>query len=536
MSKTKAYRSNRVVEQNPWKDPFRWVIIGMIAVGVIVVTVVSLYNRGIPQRYTTALTVGDEKVRVGEYNFYRKSYYDNFLQSNGDYLPYMGLDTSLPLDEQNYSEEQTWADFIREQTVIFLQREIALSNEAQKEGVALTDEEQRLITTYLNNIRSSARANGLSLNAYLDETFGTGVTVSILEKAFERSFLAQSYTEKKNSERQYTQEELDNYYDEHADEVDLVDYRTFQIYPQLPEETAEAEGTGTDEDAGTGDSAAIDGAGDEAADEVSEEAAEAAEAAAEAAEAAAREEAEAGAEAMLAAITDEASFNTLAYEYAEESSKSIYEDPDATLRTGVGQAGVSNTSVSGWLFDSERKAGDKTVLEGDGGFYVLYFIQRAREDYRTASVRHILIQPEQGDEAEATDEQKAAALSEAEAAYDEWQAGERTEESFASLVEKYSQDGGSSANGGLYENIYKGQMVKPFEDWCFAPGRKPGDTGIVETDYGYHIMYYVGEGDVRWETMVKESLETQAYQEMLEESTNQYPVTENSSGMKLVTL
>ncbi|MDR1206637.1 MAG: peptidylprolyl isomerase [Peptococcaceae bacterium] len=529
MSKAKAYQSNRMTEQNPWRDPFRWVIVGMIAVGVIVITVVSLYNRGIPQRYTTALTVGNEKINVGEYNFYRKSYYDNFLQTNGAYLSYMGLDTNLPLDEQSYSEDQTWADFIREQTVIFLQREIALSNEAQKEGVALTDEEQRLITTYLNNIRSSARAGGLSLNAYLEETFGAGVTVGILEKAFERSFLAQSYTEKKSGERQYTQEELDNYYGEHADEIDLVDYRTFQIYPQLPEEAdeeADEEANGAE---GTDDPAAVD----EAAAEATEAAAEAAR---EAAEAAAQEEAKAKAEAMLAAITDEASFNAQAYEYAEESSKTYYEDPDATLQTGVGQISVSGTPVGDWLFDSERKADDKTVLESDGAFHVLYFLRRAREDYRTVSVRHILIQPEQGDEAEATDEQKAAALSEAEAAYDEWLAGEQTEDSFAALVEKYSEDGGSSANGGLYENVYKGQMVKPFEDWCFDSGRKPGDTGIVETDYGYHVMYYVGEGEVRWETVVKESLETQAYQEMLEESVNQYPVEENSSGMKLVTL
>ena len=47
-------------------------------------------------------------------------------------------------------------------------------------------------------------------------------------------------------------------------------------------------------------------------------------------------------------------------------------------------------------------------------------------------------------------------------------------------------------------------MVKPFEDWCFDESRKPGDTGIVESDYGYHVMYYVGEGgnamDYRTET------------------------------------
>ena len=35
-------------------------------------------------------------------------------------------------------------------------------------------------------------------------------------------------------------------------------------------------------------------------------------------------------------------------------------------------------------------------------------------------------------------------------------------------------------------------MVTAFEDWCYASGRKSGDTGIVETEYGYHVMYFVG--------------------------------------------
>ena len=30
----------------------------------------------------------------------------------------------------------------------------------------------------------------------------------------------------------------------------------------------------------------------------------------------------------------------------------------------------------------------------------------------------------------------------------------------------------------------------PFDAWCFDASRQPGDTGIVKTDYGYHIMYF----------------------------------------------
>ena len=37
-----------------------------------------------------------------------------------------------------------------------------------------------------------------------------------------------------------------------------------------------------------------------------------------------------------------------------------------------------------------------------------------------------------------------------------------------------------------------GQMVKPFEEWCFAE-HKIGDIDVVETIYGYHVIYFVGQ-------------------------------------------
>jgi len=39
-----------------------------------------------------------------------------------------------------------------------------------------------------------------------------------------------------------------------------------------------------------------------------------------------------------------------------------------------------------------------------------------------------------------------------------------------------------------------GQMVQEFEDWCFAD-HKEGDTGLVKTQFGYHVMYFVGLAD-----------------------------------------
>ena len=38
-------------------------------------------------------------------------------------------------------------------------------------------------------------------------------------------------------------------------------------------------------------------------------------------------------------------------------------------------------------------------------------------------------------------------------------------------------------------------MADEFDAWCFEDGRKPGDTGMVKTTLGYHIMYFVDTTD-----------------------------------------
>lgn len=126
-------------------------------------------------------------------------------------------------------------------------------------------------------------------------------------------------------------------------------------------------------------------------------------------------------------------------------------------------------------------------------------------DKNVIDVRHILIQPAAGEDGSISDEAWAEAEAEAQRIYEEWLAGEATEETFAEYAIAYSVDGGSTANGGLYEDVYPGQMVIEFNDWCFDDNRQVGDHGIVKTTYGYHIMFFSGVGDyVFWEMQVED--------------------------------
>lgn len=135
-----------------------------------------------------------------------------------------------------------------------------------------------------------------------------------------------------------------------------------------------------------------------------------------------------------------------------------------------------------------------------------------KDDTKLIDIRHILIQPTADADAEVdesgnvvwTEENWAAAEAEAEELLAQWKAGEATEESFAELAKEHSVDG-SASNGGLYTGVYPGQMITEFNDWCFADGRQVGDTGIVKTSYGYHIMYFSGFGDQDYWYLVAES-------------------------------
>lgn len=238
------------------------------------------------------------------------------------------------------------------------------------------------------------------------------------------------------------------------------------------------------------------------------------------------EENRAAAQKMLGEITDEDSFITLAYEYAAPEDKLTFENADATRLQGARYEAIRLNiaeDVADWLFDTARSTGDKHVCETDSYIFVLMIVRTAyREETPLVSARHILISYE--DTANAIREQDPDAetnytrtentftdngleltnqgtdyaievilesYNKARQIYDEFMAGDKTEEAFAILATLYSSDYGAE-EGGLYSDIAKGQMVKPFEDWVYDGSRQPGDVGIVQTDYGWHVIYFVG--------------------------------------------
>lgn len=194
------------------------------------------------------------------------------------------------------------------------------------------------------------------------------------------------------------------------------------------------------------------------------------------------EEAKAKAEAVLAAYAEGRSF--------EESAG------DGTY-THLAHADRSVTSdMLTWAFAADRAEGDTTVAEQSSGYVAVLFHSRSRDDYHPVTVRHILV----------ADEQTAADI------YSQFNnTGDKTENEFATLAATKSTDSGTASNGGLVSNMRKGAYVQPFEDWSFDPSRQSGDTGIVESEYGFHVMYFVETNELPyWEYKATNTLKSSA--------------------------
>ena len=161
-------------------------------------------------------------------------------------------------------------------------------------------------------------------------------------------------------------------------------------------------------------------------------------------------------------------------------------------------------------------------------------------DQNVINVRHILIMPEKDQDSDgdgtpdaSSEEAWAAAEQSANDIYVEWKLNP-TEDNFASMATGKSQDPGSTENGGLYEGVYPGQMVAEFNDWCFDPVRKPGDTAIVRTDYGYHIMYFSGEGDyVYWRSAAESDTAYEKFNTVIDEMFSKYKLKVNYKNLHL---
>lgn len=473
---------------------------------------------GVIERFATAVEIGDTKVSAAEYNYYYSAQYQQ-MAYYADYYAQSGLnigyDTSVAPDEQNSSETDddgnaiTWADSFKKTAVNYAQTVISYYEEAVKAGYELSEDEQTEIDETIESYRDEAASNNYSLNAYLRESFGPGFNEKAFKKQLEMETLAQNYSTDKASElnESITDEEIKAEYEANRKTYDYADVR----YYSFAFTTLTAEENETDE-------------------------------ALAARQAAANAEVEAEAKAIFDKLTDEASFTAAITAYKNEGAETTTDKDYTTLSefaTYDSFVTATSTEAADWAFDTARTAGDKTMITGEKAVYIIYCVKPIYA-MNSVDVRHCLIEFEAEDSDNVTDAEKEATYTKAKALYDEWAAGEKTEESFATFATENSADTGSTETGGLYEGIrISDNYVEAFEEWSFDPARKAGDTGIIETEYGYHIMYFVSNNtdDTDWEETIRTTKGTEAlesYEEALFAEDGEYAIKEHTTWINKV--
>lgn len=487
------------------------ILYGAIAVAFVLVAItVIVWKTNIIQKTATAATIDGQKYTAAEVTFHYQNVYRNFINNNYAMLSYgvLSLNSSAPLSSQTLSEGdatmlgleaeaagQTWKDYFADQALEQMAAVQSVLKAAKEEGFQYPASVQEEYDAQMADLRAVASASGVSADRYLQNSLGSLMTEKIYGQRLMATLQYEAYANAKQDSLVYSDTDLEEAYNADRRSYDRVNYESVTV-SGMAESTTDAEGNTVEPT--------------------------------EAETAAAMEAAKAKAEEILAACKGGASLESL----ADPDNGVTYSHPET--------ASYASNPTLDWVFDDARREGDTQVIENSSSYTVALFHSKSRFEYNTVDIRHVLISPEEttlssedeGYQAD-VDAKRADAKAKAEELYAQWKSGAATEDSFADLARENSADSNAS-EGGIYTEVYQGQMVPTFNDWCFDAGRKSGDNGIVETDYGYHIMYFIGQSTPYWKVQVRNNLVNTAMDEWYLTFTENHTIEKSDSGMKYV--
>lgn len=468
-----------------WKK----VVFSILAVLVVFALLIWLVSAtGLLTRSVTALSVGGRKLTAADLNI---------VMGNMTASEQYGL--AFTEEFQKILDQESDPDSgltIREEFITQLMPSITFMysalNEIEKQGFEPNEDQVAEMDKNAKSLEEQftqmAITSGRSVSNLLKIYYGPGVTLRMIERDLRNSMLINYYEEAVREQADVSDSKVEDFYQENKDSLDVYSYYSYVFKLE------------TDQDA--------------TADEKEE----------------ALEDLIKTADLALGDLTEIPFEETILKYVSEEEAAGIEENPDTLIHKKKG-AGTMAGSLLSFLKDESRKQGDAEVIKGTSTVTLVQFIGRERDEFKPYSVRHILILNPEEEDGKTDEELKK----EAEAILQEFLDGDRTEASFVKLVVAYSEDPGSKAAGGLYEDVSAGDMVSEFEQWCVEDGRKKGDTGIVKTSYGYHVMYFEGYGDEpELPGRIRESLKELHLTEWVEKVADKVEVRRHPFGMKFV--
>ncbi|MBP3305961.1 MAG: peptidylprolyl isomerase [Oscillospiraceae bacterium] len=555
-----------------------FVVVIVLVVAIVLGVTLKTPVNGMIIRNTHAVTIGEREISSAELNYFYLDTVSNFYSeynraysSYGDYVDLMiqmntGLVPGSPLGDQKYDATtgETWADYFINAAKEKARLTYAIYDEAMAKGFKLDEEDQEYLDGFKEYMNLRAKlSNYSSAASYLRGMYGDGASLKTYKQYTEVCTVASAYAEEYYNSLEYT----DSDYREHEkDKYNEFSSYTFATHYIAVKDYLTGGTTVTDEDGKTTieysdeeKAAAVEAAKKIAeslaiADNDTIEKLNAAIAALAQSKDDPSEDKTAGNETTGGETTgnettggettgnettggettgnETADGETTEDEKKEDTAVATAKEYERLLYSKL--KSYLNEDAVKWISASDRQVGnityvastteDKDGNETTNGFYVVLLVERSDNTYLQANVRHILIKFEGGTKDEDTgkttytDEEKAAAKQKAESILAEWTNGEKTEDSFAALAKEKSGDTGTKSNGGLIENInWDSGFVTSFAEWSLSE-HKAGDTGIIESEYGYHIMYYVGDSDLTYRDSMIDTALTDADYEAWETS------------------
>ncbi|MBQ6165562.1 MAG: peptidylprolyl isomerase [Clostridia bacterium] len=428
------------------------------------------------------------------FNTYQQAYYYDYSYGEGYGKLMTGFDYTLSPEEQYTQDDDgnkiTFAEAFRQMAVSAIEQYAYFCSLAEQAGKTLDEEDESYLTESIASAEESALNYDMTLDQYIEAQFGEGVNAFILTKIMRDQLLAQKYEDSvtEDTKNGITDEQIEAYYNENKNSFNTVSGRLFRL-------------TVTYNDDGTTDAEAQQKVADD----------------------------------FIAGIKTEEDFIS----GAAQLDPDTFSSEDSTKISGIDYDTFDqyiSSDAAEWCFDAARKTGDIASFATTQYIYVIYLTGLAgRNEDRLPSVRHLLVtyeedyNPEDGATAPAESDyrSKEEARKLAEQYLAEFNKSDKTEASFAALADEHSDDTASTTagggEGGLYADVEKGQFVQQFEEWAYDESRKAGDTGIIETQFGYHVMYFVGLADEpAWKTEIRDTLGQEKAEEKLEEMNKQF--------------
>ncbi len=519
-----------------------WTVLAL-CLCIVLTTVMVNPVKNVVYRNTTAVTIGEHELNAVELNYFYIDAINKYCSDYSYYISYL-IQTSYPLNHKNNTDSEgvTWADKFLDMAIENIKSTYELYDLAKENGYKLTEDEQKSVDTMMSNLEIYAQYYGYgNTDSYLRSMYGNGANAESYRAYYEVCAMADSYYADYYDGLEYEDADLRAYEKDKMWQYSSYTYAYYYF-------NASSFLTG-----GTkGEDGKVTYSDDEKA----------------AAVAVAKRLAEQLADGEYADLdTFDKAINSMLTEYfGENKTEDKKEDKAVDTDKAEGDKAEGsedekdeeklkyqstkaeeqlysklNSLFADWLRGKDkvegedekdddkdedeeenlvvRQEGDLTIIvneSGSGdkktvnGYYVLRFGNVNENKFSLKNVRHLLVAFEGGKTDSSgntvyTEAEKKAAKTEAMDLLLQFEKTGKTEADFEKLAKEKTDDPGSKENGGLYEDIYPEQMVEEFEEWCYDPDRKPGDYELVESDLGWHLMFFVGDSETNFRDFMTEN-------------------------------